>query len=140
MTQTSNYSKFETELSVRPDDIDMNNHVHFSKYLDYVLAARYDQLKRYYKMSMDEFLENGLSWVVKECKVEYKRPLLLGDTMIVRTWIAEVESTSANVAFEIIKKSTKKTCAIGVFKYTLINTSNGRAEKIPPKVIEKYSI
>ncbi len=46
------YSKFETELALRPDDIDMNNHVHFSKYLDYVLAARHDQLKRCYKMSI----------------------------------------------------------------------------------------
>jgi acyl-CoA thioesterase FadM len=35
--------KFETELQVRPDDIDMNQHVHGSRYMDYVLAARYDQ-------------------------------------------------------------------------------------------------
>ena len=40
------YSTFESELTVRPDDIDMNNHVHNSKYLDYVLAARYDQMGR----------------------------------------------------------------------------------------------
>lgn len=39
---TTRYLKFDTELAVRPDDIDMNNHVHNSKYLDYVLAARYD--------------------------------------------------------------------------------------------------
>ncbi len=34
------FSKFETELQVRPDDIDMNQHVHGSRYMDYVLAAR----------------------------------------------------------------------------------------------------
>ena len=28
-------SIFETEIIVRPDDIDMNSHVHNSKYLDY---------------------------------------------------------------------------------------------------------
>ncbi|MEM7013763.1 MAG: acyl-CoA thioesterase, partial [Verrucomicrobiota bacterium] len=33
------YSTFESELAVRPDDIDLNGHVHNSKYLDYVLAA-----------------------------------------------------------------------------------------------------
>ena len=36
------YSKFETELQVRPDDIDMYQHVHSSRYMDYVLAARFD--------------------------------------------------------------------------------------------------
>ena len=40
------YSRFETELQVRPDDIDMNQHVHNSRYFDYVLAARYDQMAR----------------------------------------------------------------------------------------------
>jgi acyl-CoA thioesterase FadM len=40
------YKRFETELIVPPDDIDMNNHLHGSKYLDYVLAARYDHMGR----------------------------------------------------------------------------------------------
>ncbi|MFA5803318.1 MAG: hypothetical protein WC879_01620 [Melioribacteraceae bacterium] len=34
------FSIFETEIIVRPDDIDMNNHVHNSKYLDYLLTLR----------------------------------------------------------------------------------------------------
>ena len=46
------YSKFTTEMQVRPDDIDMNRHVHSSRYLDYVFAARFDQMERCYKMSM----------------------------------------------------------------------------------------
>ena len=50
------YKRFDTEMMVRPDDIDMNNHVHNSKYLDYVLFARYDQMGRCYGMSMDEFI------------------------------------------------------------------------------------
>ena len=46
-------SKFETEMPVRPDDIDMNQHVHNSRYFDYVLAARYDQMARCYRMPME---------------------------------------------------------------------------------------
>ena len=34
------FSKFESELAVRPDDIDLYQHVHSTRYLDYVLAAR----------------------------------------------------------------------------------------------------
>jgi acyl-CoA thioester hydrolase/thioesterase-3 len=58
------YSIFETELTIRPDDIDMNNHVHNSKYFDYVLAGRYDQMKKDYKVTMEDFLERGFTWVV----------------------------------------------------------------------------
>ncbi len=52
-------SKFESEMQVRPDDIDMNRHVHNSRYFDYVLAARYDQMARCYGMPMEEFLRTA---------------------------------------------------------------------------------
>ena len=83
-------TKFETVLQVRPDDIDMNQHVHSSRYQDYVLAARYDQMARCYKMSMEEFFKAGLGWFVKAAHLEYKRPLGLGDFFIVRTWVEEL--------------------------------------------------
>ena len=108
-----NFSQFESELIVRPDDIDMNNHVHNSRYLDYVLAARYDQMRRCYKMPMEEFVAMGLGWVVKTCHIEYKRPLFLGETIIVRTRIAEIAKTGANIRFEIVKKETQKLASEG---------------------------
>ncbi len=46
--------KFKTEIMVQPRDIDINGHVHHSVYLDYLLAARYDQMQRCYKMSTNE--------------------------------------------------------------------------------------
>jgi len=46
---------FSSEIKVRPDDIDMNNHVHNSKYFDYVQAARFEQMINDYKMPMEEF-------------------------------------------------------------------------------------
>ena len=55
-------TRFETELQVRPDDLDFNQHVHASRYYDYVLAARYDQMARCYKMSLEQFFELVLAW------------------------------------------------------------------------------
>ena len=57
------YQTFQTEHRVRPDDIDMFNHVHNSRYFDYVLAARYDHMEQFYGMSMDTFLERGYGWL-----------------------------------------------------------------------------
>src|SRR5438034_11803255 len=94
-------TKFETELQVRPNDIDMNQHVHGSRYFDYVLAARYDQMARCYKMSMEEFIQAGFGWVVTTAHVEYKRLLLLGEQIVVRTWVEEILRTGVKVNFEI---------------------------------------
>ena len=134
------HSKFETELQVRPDDIDMNQHVHNSRYFDYVLAARYDQMERCYKMPMAEFLKLGFGWVVRTAFIEYKRPLGLGDGFVVRTWIDKVEENGVDVHFEIIKKGTGKVSCDGYFHYTMVSTETGRAEKIPDWIIQRYYV
>ena len=89
------YSKFETELSVRPDDIDLYQHVHSTRYLDYVLAARFDQMERCYGMSMQAFSALGLGWFMSAAAIQYRRPLGWGDRMVVRTWIESFGETGS---------------------------------------------
>ena len=133
-------TKFQTELQVRPDDIDMNQHVHGSRYMDYVLAARYDQMARCYQMPMEEFLKLGFGWFVRTAHVEYKRPLGLGEYFIVRTWVAGMLKHSVKVQFEILKQKTSKLACDGYFDYTMVNLKTGRAEIIPDWIVAKYSI
>ena len=133
-------SKFETELQVRPDDIDMNQHVHGSRYFDYVLAARYDQMARCYKMSMDEFIKAGFGWFIRTAHLEYRRPLEIGDDFIVRTWVEDIRKDTVRVQFEIAKKATGKLCCDGYFDYSMVTLANGRATPIPDWIAEKYAV
>jgi acyl-CoA thioester hydrolase/thioesterase-3 len=125
---------------VRPDDIDMNNHVHNSKYLDYVLAARYDQMARCYKMSWEDFLALGVTWVVTKCFIEFKRPLALGELMTVTTGIEEIGTSNVKVGFSIHRQENKKLSAEGYFEYAMIDLKTGRAREIPESIITMYSI
>ena len=133
-------TRFETEMQVRPDDIDMNQHVHASRYQDYVLAARYDQMARCYQMSMEEFFEVGLGWYVKTAHLEYKRGLKMGEFFIVRTWVDAVAGPDVKVCFEILRKGNGKLCCQGWFEYTLINLKSGRLQPIPDHVLQKYCV
>jgi acyl-CoA thioester hydrolase/thioesterase-3 len=135
-----NTTIYETELHVRPDDIDMFQHVHSAKYIDYVLAARYDQMERCYGNPMQEYIEKGLGWVVNSCTINFKRALKLGDKMLTRTQLESVHNTSVRVNFSIINKATQKTCSDGHFDYTLIDLKSGRAQLIPEWVLERYSL
>ena len=138
--ETLGRTKFQTELQVRPDDIDMNQHVHNSRYFDYVLAARYDQMSRCYGMGMEEFLQLGFGWVVKAAHVEFKRALNLGDSIVVTTWIEEMFRDGVKVQFEIARKANGKLCCDGYFDYTMVSLNTGRAEAIPEAIRDKYSI
>lgn len=134
------FSTFETVLSVRPDDIDMNRHVHNSKYLDYVLAARFDQMERCYHLSMDAFLARGFSWFVKAAYIEHKRPLHLGDTVVVRTRVEEIHVRGVKVGFEIAKIDSRKPSAVGWFDYVMVHADSGRPAIIPENIIAAYSV
>lgn len=128
-------------MLVRPDDIDLFQHVHSSKYLDYLLAARFDQMERCYGVSMQEFLKLGFGWVVKTAHFEYKRPLGLAERFIVRTWVEDIRGTDVEVRFEVLKKDTGRPACLGWCHFTMIDLgNNSRAEKIPDWIIEKYSI
>lgn len=133
-------TRFETELQVRPDDIDMNRHVHASRYQDYVLAARYDQMARCYGMAMEEFTQAGLGWFVKAAHLEYKRALGLGESFVVRTWVESMDRTGVKVCFEIVRRRNGKLCCDGWFDYTMVNATTGRAEVIPDWIRVKYSV
>ena len=133
-------TKFESQLQVRPDDIDMNRHVHASRYMDYVLAARYDQMSRCYGIGMEEFTRRGYAWFVRSAHLEYKRPLGLEEQFMVKTWVDEIGKDSIKVAFEIVKVPSGKLCADGNFGCTMVNAETGRAETIPDWIVAKYSI
>jgi acyl-CoA thioester hydrolase len=133
------YRKFDSEIAVRPDDIDMNNHVRTSRYMDYVLYARFDQMDRCYGMSMEKFTAHGWGWYVKSCQIEFKRPLMPGEILIVRTWLDSYGKTDALVRFQIFRKSTMKIAAEGSIVNTMVSTATGRAIPIPEGVIEQYT-
>jgi thioesterase-3 len=134
------YSIFQSELNVRPDDIDMFNHVHNSKYLDYVLAARYEQMDKFYGMSWENFAEQGYGWVVTKVTISFKRPLLMGDTMLIRTGIVEMNEKGCIVQFEIINKKTGKVASDGLFDYAMIDLKTKRSCKVTDEMIKAYSI
>ena len=134
------YSTFTSEIIVRPDDIDMNNHVHFSKYLDFFLAARYEQMVRDYKISMEEFIDMRLNWVASSMHINYKRAMKLGDTALIKTKVESFNGAQINVNFWLYNKKSDKLAADGNGVFTLINIDNGRPTRIPQKILDRYSI
>lgn len=130
---------YQSELRVRPDDIDMFNHVHNSRYFDYVLAARFDQMERCYGMGMEKFLEQGFGWLVRTVYMDYKRPLKLSEYFIVKTGIDTINAKKCRVHFEIVSKATNKICCDGWFDFVMIDLKTGKGVPIPDDVVNQYS-
>lgn len=134
-------SRFTSSFSVRPDDLDLFQHVHSSRYQDYLLAARFDQMDRCYGISMKEFMDKGFGWFVCDFRIQYKAQLGLGDEFQVTTWIQSIKAATVTVLFEIQRiKPTVDLCCRGESKYVLVNLENSRPTRIPDWVKDAYSI
>ncbi|WP_461452442.1 acyl-CoA thioesterase [Mucilaginibacter sp.] len=132
------FQTYETELRVRPDDIDMYNHVHNSRYFDYVMAARYDQMERCYGLGMDKFIERGFGWLVRGVAMDFKRALKMSEYFLVRTSVDSIDAKKCRVNFSIVSKATKKICCDGWFDFVMIDMVTGKGIAIPQDVIEHY--
>jgi acyl-CoA thioester hydrolase/thioesterase-3 len=139
ITKSSN-SIFETEIVVRPDDIDMNNHVHNSKYLDYIQTARFIQMRDNYKVPMEEYHSLGLNWFASEVYIEYKRALKFGDIALVKTQIGDWNGAQVTINVWVYNKATNKIAVEGKMIYTLVSLATGRPTRIPENIIERHKI
>lgn len=136
----NNYARFISEFKVRPDDIDMFQHVHHSKYFDYVLAARYEQMEVFYEMDIHDFTSKGFGLVVQKAHLEYKRPLKLGNYFTVETGVESMNERGCLVSFIIRIKNTGKIACEGWFDYVLIDLKSGKSALITDEMMTKYSI
>jgi acyl-CoA thioester hydrolase/thioesterase-3 len=133
------YSEYLSLVQVRPDDIDLFGHVHSAKYLDYFLAARFEQMQKNYLCGMDEFLSKGLGWFLQDYDISFKRQLKMGDVANVYTRIISLEKTGSIVGFRMIN-SSNKLVAEGKGKFALVDINSARAVSVPEWVIERYSV
>ena len=140
ITENKSNSIFETEIVVRPDDIDMNNHVHNSKYLDYIQTARFIQMRDNYKVPMEEYHSLGLNWFASAVHLEYKRALKFGDIALVKTQIGEWNGAQVTINVWVYNKSSNKIAVEGKMLYTLVSITSGRPVRISEDIIKRHLI
>jgi acyl-CoA thioester hydrolase/thioesterase-3 len=108
--------------------------------MDYVLAARFDQMERCYKMPMADFQQQGYGWFMATAQMKFKRPLGLGDRFIVRTWIEKFTLIGVKVQFQIVRILDNKLSCDGWFDYVMVSMETSRAVRLPADIRAKYEI
>ncbi len=124
-------TRFHHPVAVADDDIDGNGHVNNICYLRWVQ----DAAVAHWRAVINREAVQGLSWVVVRHEIDYKRPALPGDRLVVRTWIAEVTAATMERFCEVRRENDDQTVlAKARTIWCAIDAKSGRPRRIGPDI------
>lgn len=124
---------FHYPVGIEAADIDVHDHVNNIVYLRWVQ----DAAVAHWMAVVDENFDQNLIWVVARHEIDYKRPLVRGDDVVIHTWV-EPHSAATSVRYcEIQKQPEGELVAKARTIWCLYNTTTGRPQRIPAAV-ERY--
>lgn len=89
-----------TKTKVRFQDCDPFNHLNNSKYIDYFLNAREDQLIEHYGIDVHELAKTrGISWLVGSSQIMYINPAENMETVLIESQL--IKYSAKNLMVEL---------------------------------------
>ncbi|MFT3705269.1 MAG: acyl-CoA thioesterase [Agriterribacter sp.] len=76
----------ESIMKIRFHDCDPFNHLNNSRYIDYIISARGDQLLDHYHLDIYQLArERGIGWATVQTQISYLVPALVGEEVRIQT-------------------------------------------------------
>ncbi|WP_400079322.1 acyl-CoA thioesterase [Winogradskyella sp. R77965] len=126
---------FEKTITVLKDDIDDLNHVNNVRYVQWVQDIAKEHWLAY---ASKEILET-YSWFLVNHFIEYKSQALLGDKLLLKTYVPQVEGVSTTRHVEIINAETNQLIVKSKAKWCLIDSKTQRPTRITPRIAELFN-
>ena len=116
---------FEHELEVRFRDCDPMGHVNNAVYLTYFEVARFAWWRRIF--GPDGPADHG--FIVARAEIDYRKPALTGQRLLVRLRLAAMGRSSFTVAYEVLDVRTRELLAEG--RSVQVAYDYARGESVP---------
>lgn len=126
---------FKKTITVSTDDIDDLNHVNNVRYVQWIQ----DIAKEHWLTYVTKDILASYSWFLVNHFIEYKSQALLGDTLLLKTYVPKAEGVSTIRHVEIINKKTEQLIVSSKAKWCLIDSKTQRPTRIPPAIAELFN-
>lgn len=130
---------FESESLIRFSDCDPFNHLNNSRYLDYFINAREDQLTERGFDLYRHTLETGLGWVVTMSQIAYLRPAMLNEKVVIQSTLFEMKEKEVLVEMRMWNKEKSILKSLLWSRFTHYNLKTQRSEIHSPDLIAFFS-
>lgn len=121
---------FETEVEVKFSEVDSLHIVWHGHYVRYFEDAR-EGFGKKYGLHYLEVYQKGFVMPIVKLNCDYKRPLVYGDTALVKITYIETEAAKVIFQYEIKKKDTQELIATGETIQVFLDTNRNLCITVP---------
>ncbi|MCS7239415.1 MAG: acyl-CoA thioesterase [Thermoguttaceae bacterium] len=124
---------------VRPEEIDPLGHASNVAYVQWMQDAAVAHSTAL-GWPGSRYMELGAGWVVRSHQIEYLHPARLGDTVVIRTWVASMERTRSLRRYEMFRQSDGRLLARAETLWAFIDFATGNVRRIPPEIAQAFPL
>lgn len=129
--------QFERVFRVRHYECDAYGHVSHANYLRYMQEAAFDasaavgyDYARYRAM--------GQHWLIRETDITYHRPLVYGDSVVVRTWVSDFRRVRSRRMYELSLVGSGELVATAATEWVFLDSATLRPLTVPPEMVAAF--
>lgn len=115
-------------------DIDENGHVNNVVYAGWIQ----DMAIAHWRARQPADEQELWAWIVLRHEIDYRRPLMPGETATARTWVADAPEGPRFDRFVRIDGPDGAMCAQARTTWCLIDSATGRPRRVTSKIVERF--
>lgn len=126
-------------IDVPEDAIDALGHVSNLQYLGWMqdVAAGHSAARGW---SQERYLESGATWVVRSHFVEYLRPAVQGDRLVVHTWVHTMEASRSARRYLFLRAADGSRIARAETLWVFVRLPDGRPMRVPTELRQAFPL
>jgi len=131
-------AQFEYLHTVSAEDIDELGHAgnfHYIKWMQHAAVAHSNALG----WSSQRYRDLGAGWVVRSHHITYLKPAFEGDSIVVRTWVANMKSATSLRCYEILNEAGEL-LARAETNWAFVNYERQRPVRVPAEVAASFKV
>ncbi len=127
----------ERTFRVRYYECDFFGHLNNVNYVRYMQEAAFDASAAI-GYDVLRYIEVKHHWLIYDTDIEYLRPARYGDSIRVKTWIADARRVRARRAYELREVASNEMLARAYSDWVYLRNDNGRPASIPEDLLTAF--
>lgn len=128
---------YERTFRVRHYECDAYGHVNHANYLRYMQETAFDASAAA-GYDFDWYAAAGHNWLVRESDITYHRPLTYGDSVTVKTWVADFHRVRSRRVYELRLTGSGELAAEASTDWVYLQTNTLRPATIPQEMQKAF--